>query len=166
MLCPTCKSSSNRVIDSRLTEGSAVIRRRRVCQDCERRFTTKERVEAELRLSIIKANGQRVPYCRDNIFSGVDRACYKLEINEGQIQRLVDQVEEDLFTNHDKDVSTEQIGRYVGNHLRRLNSVAYVRFMSVHRKYGTVDEFIDEITAVRQQESYENPTQQTLFEKS
>ena len=165
MHCPSCKSNNNRVIDSRLTEGGAAIRRRRTCLECERRFTTKERVEAELRLSVIKANGQRVPYTRDKIVTGVERACYKLDISEVQIEQLVDRVEEDLFREHERDVQTERIGSYVGNHLRRLNAVAYVRFMSVHRKYSSVDEFIDEITEVRQRVAYEHPSQQSLFEQ-
>jgi len=164
MLCPACKSSDNKVIDSRLTEGSRAIRRRRVCDDCGRRFTTKERVEEELRITVIKAGGQRVPYNRDNIQNGVERACTKLDLTDQQLQQLVDQVEEDIFAGHDREVRTEDIGRYVGRHLRKLHAVAYVRFMSVHRKYGTIDEFIDEISEVRQRAAEESPAQQTLFE--
>ena len=164
MLCPSCKANSNKVIDSRLTEGSAAIRRRRVCLKCNRRFTTKERVEEELRLSVIKASGQRVPYSRDNILRGVERACYKLDVTEEQLQELVDHVEQDLFCNHEREVSTEHIGAYVGHHLRRLHTVAYVRFMSVHRKYRSIDEFIEEITDVRVRAAEEDPTQQVLFE--
>ena len=164
MLCPACKSTNNKVIDSRLTEAGVAIRRRRVCQDCDRRFTTKERVETELRFSIVKAGGQRVPYNRDKILGGVERACSKLDITEDQMQQLVDRVEEELVRNHDREVATGDIGRYVGDQLRRLDPVAYVRFMSVHRKYATVDEFIEEITDVRQRVAHENPLQQSLFE--
>lgn len=164
MLCPACKDSDNKVIDSRLTEGGAAIRRRRICQVCGRRFTTKERVEEELRVMVIKANGQRVPYSRDNILHGVERACVKVNIAEPQLQHLVDRVEEDVFANHERDVTTEQIGRYVGRHLRQLHPVAYVRFMSVHRKYNSVDEFIEEITDVRHRAAHDNPTQRSLFE--
>lgn len=164
MLCPACKDSDNKVIDSRLTEGGAAIRRRRICQVCGRRFTTKERVEEELRVMVIKASGQRVPYSRDNILHGVERACVKVNIAEPQLQQLVDQVEEDVFVNHERDVTTEQIGRYVGRHLRQLHPVAYVRFMSVHRKYNSVDEFIEEITDVRHRAAHDSPTQQSLFE--
>ncbi len=164
MLCPTCKETGNKVIDSRLTEGGAAIRRRRVCLSCNRRFTTKERTEEEIRLSVAKASGQRVSYNRDNILRGIERACSKLEITEDQLQQLVDRVEEDLFGNHDREVTTEQIGRYVGHHLRRLHPVAYVRFMSVHRKYNTVDEFVDEIRDVRVRVAQDSPAQQSLFE--
>jgi transcriptional repressor NrdR len=164
MVCPSCKGLDNKVIDSRVTEGGAAIRRRRVCLACNRRFTTKERVEEELRLTVIKASGQRVPYNRDNIVNGVSRACSKLEIRDEQLQELVDHVEEEIFSNHDREVKTEDIGRYVGIHLRRLNPVAYVRFMSVHRKYSTIDAFIEEISDVRVRAAQESPTQQSLFE--
>jgi len=164
MLCPACKSNDNKVIDSRLTEAGAAIRRRRACQACGRRFTTKERVERELRLVVIKAGGQRVPYDRDKIYGGVERACYKLDISEEQLHDLVDRVEEDLFGHHDREVSTEQIGRYVAQHLRRLNQVAYVRFMSVYRKFRTVDQFVDEIKEVQVRVALESPDQQALFE--
>ena len=140
------------------------IRRRRRCLNCNRRFTTKERLEEELRLSVIKASGQRVPYHRNKVLIGVQLACHKLDITDQRLEEVVDRVEEDLFANHDRDVSSEQIGAYVGQQLRRLDQVAYVRFMSVHRKYQTVDEFIDEITEVRAQVAQDNPDQQALFQ--
>jgi len=164
MLCPACKATENKVIDSRLTEAGAAIRRRRHCLLCGRRFTTKERLEEELRLSVIKANGQRVPYNRDNILRGVERATTKLNVTDQQLQELVDRVEEEILANHDREVKTEDIGRYVGKHLRRLHAVAYVRFMSVHRKFATIDEFIEEITDVRERVAQESPEQQSLFE--
>ena len=164
MLCPSCKENRNRVIDSRLTENGTAIRRRRTCLVCNRRFTTKERVEQELRLSVLKLSGQRMPYRRDKILSGVEHACYKLEVSEEDLQRLVDGVEEDLFSRHDREVSSEQIGAYVGTRLRQLNQVAYVRFMSVHRKFHSIDEFVDEIRDVRERTALESPQQQSLFE--
>jgi transcriptional repressor NrdR len=164
MICPSCKENNNKVIDSRLTEGGSAIRRRRVCLSCNRRFTTKERVEEELRLTVIKSNGQRVPYNRDNVLRGVERACSKLDVSSEQLVQLVDKIECDLFSNHDREVKTGQIGRYVGRHLRRLHPVAYVRFMSVYRKFSTVDEFVDEISEVRARAAHDNPAQQSLFE--
>jgi transcriptional repressor NrdR len=165
MLCPSCKENNNKVIDSRLTEGGTAIRRRRVCQACDRRFTTKERLEEEVRLTVIKAGGQRVPYNRDKVLGGIERACSKLDIAHDQLQRAVDHVEQDLFGKHDREITSEQIGAYVGQHLQRLNPVAYVRFMSVHRKYSTVDEFIEEITDVRERVAHDNPAQRSLFEE-
>jgi len=152
------------VIDSRVSEGGAAIRRRRVCLQCDRRFTTKERVEEELRLTVIKNSGLRVPYNRDNILTGVGKACSKLNVTADQLQELVENVEGELFSHHDREVTTEQIGRYVGRQLRRLHPVAYVRFMSVHRKFRTIDEFVDEITEVRQRTAEEIPEQQPLFD--
>ncbi len=166
MICPSCTENDNKVIDSRLTEGGKAIRRRRVCQECGRRFTTKERIEEELRISVIKANGQRVRYNRGNVLGGVDKACTKLDINENQLQQLTDRVESDIFSKHDREVTTEQIGWYVGRELRRLDPVAYVRFMSVHRKYSSIDEFIEEITDVRERVAQECPAQQSLFDEA
>jgi transcriptional repressor NrdR len=164
MLCPTCKSDDNQVIDSRVTEAGAAIRRRRVCRSCQRRFTTKERVEEEMRLSVIKANGQRAPYQREKILHGLELACSKLNVTDAQIAQVVDRVEEDVFANHEREVNSEEIGRCVGKHLRRLNQAAYVRFMSVHRKFSTVDEFIEEIMEVRARAAGDHPAQQSLFE--
>lgn len=164
MRCPSCKQNENKVIDSRITEAGAAIRRRRVCSSCNRRFTTKERLEEELRLTVVKNSRQRVPYNRDNVLNGVVRACTKLDVTDAQIEELVDAVESDLFGNHDREVKSEEIGRFVGLHLRRLSPVAYVRFMSVHRKYNSVDAFIDEITDVRERVAQDSPDQQSLFE--
>ena len=104
MRCPTCRADSDKVIDSRSTDGAAAIRRRRQCIACGRRFTTKERVEEELRLTVVKADDSRVPYHREKIEEGLERACYKLPITEEQIGQIVDRVEEDLFRNHDREV--------------------------------------------------------------
>ena len=164
MLCPSCKNTENKVIDSRLTEGGLAIRRRRVCLKCSRRFTTKERVEEELRLSVIKASGQRVPYNRDNVVNGILRACAKLDVTPDRVHALVDRVEAEIFNGHEREITTEEIGKYLGRHLRRLSAVAYVRFMSVHRKFSTVDEFVDEISEVRKRAAQDSPDQQALFE--
>ena len=163
MLCPSCNTDDNKVIDSRLTESKTAIRRRRLCLACNRRFTTKERLEEELRLAVIKAGGQRAPYRRNKVFAGIERACSKLEITDEQIYDVVGHIEGDLFANHDREVTSEQIGAYVGQHLRRLNQVAYVRFMSVYRKFRTVDEFVDEISNVRVDVARDSPAQQSLF---
>ncbi len=153
------------MLDSRLTEGGLAIRRRRICLSCDRRFTTKERVEEELRLMVTKANQQRVPYNREKIMAGVERASYKLDVTEEQLQGLLNEVEEELFANHEREVTTNEIGVYVGRCLRRLHPVAYVRFMSVHRKYESVDEFIEEIREVREHVAQDIPGQPSLFEE-
>ncbi|MCP4249626.1 MAG: transcriptional repressor NrdR [bacterium] len=165
MRCPACKElNKDKVIDSRLTDSGAAVRRRRVCTVCGRRFTTKERIEAEMRLTVVKRDGRRVPYRRDNIVRGVRHACYKLPIEEDAIERLVDCVEEDMQREHERSVSSEEIGRYVAVHLRQVNHIAYVRFMSVFRKFADVAEFVDEINDVTERAAVESPDQQTLFD--
>ena len=165
MRCPSCKEiNKDKVIDSRATDGGAAIRRRRVCLDCGRRFTTKERIEEELRLTVVKNDGQRVPYRREKIMGGVEKACYKLPITPEQLEELVDAVEGDIFRDHDREISTAAIGAFVGRHLRKLNPIAYVRFMSVHRKFNEVDEFIEEIREVKERAATESPEQRSLFE--
>lgn len=163
MRCPTCRADSDKVIDSRSTDGAAAIRRRRQCIACGRRFTTKERVEEELRLTVVKADDSRVPYHREKIEEGLERACYKLPVTEEQIGQIVDRVEEDLFRNHDREVTSEQIGLLAARHLRSVNAVAYVRFMSVYRKFSTVQEFVDAIQDVRERGALESPQQRSLF---
>jgi transcriptional repressor NrdR len=164
MRCPSCKElDKDKVIDSRLTEAGGAIRRRRICTSCGRRFTTKERVEEELRLSVIKRDRSRVPYRRDKITAGVRQACYKLDIGDDQIESLVDQVEGDLFREHEREVTSEQIGELVARRLRRLNQVAYVRFMSVYKNFNDVTEFAVEIQNVQIHAATDSPNQQTLF---
>lgn len=165
MRCPSCKElSQDKVIDSRMTESGAAIRRRRVCQSCGRRFTTKERIETELRLTVVKNNGGRVPYRRDKILRGVQHACYKLDIADETLEQLVDHVEGDIYRDHEREVTSQQIGHCVATRLRQLNPIAYVRFMSVFRKFRDVAEFVDEIDEVTVRAGNESPDQQTLFE--
>lgn len=165
MRCPACRESNkDKVIDSRMTEGGSVVRRRRECIACGRRFTTKERVEEELRLSVIKRDGSRVPFDRAKITGGVRYACYKLPIDDGTIDRLVDGVEGDIFERHEREVTTVDIGEYLIRRLRKLNAVAYVRFTAVFRQYRDVDEFIEEIQNVRDLAAVQIPDQASLFD--
>lgn len=166
MRCPSCKEvNKDKVIDSRATDAGSAIRRRRLCMACNRRFTTKERIEEELRLTVVKNDGARVPYRRDKILTGVEHACYKLPVElVGPLEELVDTVEGDIFRDHDREVTSAEIGEYVTRRLRKLNHIAYVRFMSVYRKFNDVDEFIDEIREVKKRAAAESPAQQTLFD--
>ncbi len=164
MRCPSCKEANkDKVIDSRLTEGGGVIRRRRECVECGRRFTTKERIEEELRLTVVKRDGSRVPYDRQKISYGVSHACYKLPITDSDIDGLVDDVEGDIFKEHDREVSSEEIGEFLVARLRDLNTVAYVRFVSVYRKYSDVAEFVEEIRNVKHLAETQIPQQGSLF---
>lgn len=165
MRCPYCKEiNSDKVIDSRLSEAGEVIRRRRVCMACNRRFTTKERAEQDVKLMVIKRDGARVPYDRNKIFSGVQRACYKRPIQEEVLLKLTDEVEDIIFKTHDREVSTHFIGSVTGEKLRDIDQIAYVRFASVYRSFQDLGELIDEARDVMDRKSTLTPGQQKLFE--
>jgi transcriptional repressor NrdR len=165
MRCPYCKEvNSDKVIDSRLSEGGAVIRRRRVCLSCSKRFTTKERVENDVKLMVIKTGGGRVPYDRNKVLAGIQRACYKRPVEEEAMVQLVDRVEDILFKEYDREVSSKQIGSIVCDRLRDLDQIAYVRFASVYRSFGDLGELIDEARDVIDRQKISTPGQQQLFE--
>jgi len=164
MRCPFCKEvNQDKVIDSRLSEGGEVIRRRRVCQACTKRFTTKERVEKDVKLRVIKRDGARVPFERSKLLAGLQRACYKRPIEEATLVKLVDQVEDAIFKGHDREVSSQVIGALVGSRLGKIDQIAYVRFASVYRRFKDLGELIDEAREVIDRGRDEVPGQQSLF---
>lgn len=164
MRCPFCKANDDKVIDSRASDGGASIRRRRECLKCERRYTTYERLEEAVKLSVIKRDGSRVPYDRMKIQEGIRRAAYKRPISSERIDQIVDEVEEYLVTTFDKEVSTQTIGERIAQVLRRVDKVAYVRFASVYRQFEDVGDFIDEAQDVMQRSAEDIPGQQNLFD--
>lgn len=147
MKCPFCGHDNTRVIDSRPAEENNSIRRRRVCDECDKRFTTYEKVET-IPLIIIKKDNNRETYDRSKIEAGVLRACHKRPISAGQIERLVDDVETEVFKREEKEISSETIGEYVMEKLKGLDMVAYVRFASVYREFKDVNTFMDELKKV------------------
>lgn len=147
MKCPFCGHENTRVIDSRPAEDNSSIRRRRVCDECDKRFTTYEKVET-IPLIIIKKDNNRETYDRSKIEAGVLRACHKRPISAGQIERLVDDVETEVFKREEKEISSETIGEYVMEKLKGLDMVAYVRFASVYREFKDVNTFMDELKKV------------------
>ena len=165
MRCPFCdaEKESLKVIDSRACEGGRAIRRRRECEKCSKRFTTYERVEQQVKLTVIKKDGRRVPWDRSRILSGLERACFKRPVPESELHRIVDEVEEEVFSSHDREVPTTVVGQLVIDHLRRLDQVAYVRFASVYRQFKTLDDLVDEARAVLDARRYEDPGQGRLF---
>lgn len=165
MRCPFCRENDDKVVDSRLTEGGQSIRRRRECLLCQRRYTTYERVEEAVKLSVIKRDGARVPYDRRKIAESVRRAAYKRRIPSERIDQIVDEVEEHLVSDFEKEVSSQTVGERVAAVLRRVDQVAYVRFASVYRQFEDVGEFIDEAQDVIQRAADEIPGQQSLFER-
>lgn len=151
------------MIDSRTAEGGRAIRRRRQCLNCKKRFTTYERVEENVKLAVIKRDGRRVPWDRNKILLGLERASFKRPIAESELHRIVDEVEEETFKTHDREVPATFIGNLVAEKLRRIDQVAYVRFASVYRQFKTVEELIDEAKAVIDAHRFEDPTQGKLF---
>ena len=146
MRCPFCKEQRDRVVDSRSSDAGRVIRRRRQCLACERRFTTYEKIGESFKLYVMKKDKLRVPYDRDKIIAGLRKACYKREISAEQIQQIAEAVEEDIFQRFDKEVSSAFIGESVMKHLRVVDKVAYIRFASVYRNFGDADELIEEVS--------------------
>ena len=142
MKCPFCASSNSRVVDTRSAEGG--IRRRRECEDCERRFTTYERV-APLRLMVIKQDGRREPFNRDKILHGVNVACGKRPIETEAIEELVSGIESELYHRGSREVTSREIGEMVMQNLRRLDEVAYIRFATIYRHFADVEDLSDEI---------------------
>jgi len=163
MRCPFCKSNDDKVIDSRSSEGGTVIRRRRACQTCKRRFTTYERIEETVRLAVIKRDGTRVAYDREKVVAGLQRACWKRPVSLEQMNQIAEAVEEQIFRQFDREVPSRFIGEEVAKRLRRLDSIAYVRYASVYRQFQDVGEFIEEAQEVMERALQETPGQQELF---
>lgn len=144
MKCPFCQVDNDRVIDSRTSQDGFAIRRRRECLDCRRRFTTYERIE-ELSIRVVKKDGGRVPFEREKIKLGLEKACWKRPISDAQIEAIVAAVEEDVYSNHDTEVESRYLGEMVMRHLRLLDQVAFVRFASVYREFQDVRDFVEEL---------------------
>lgn len=165
MRCPFCNADDDKVIDSRATDGGRCTRRRRQCLVCGRRYTTYERVEERVKLSVIKRDLSRVPYDRNKIREAIRQSAYKRPISSERIDQVVDEVEEDLVTHYEKEVSSQTIGEKVAAALRRVDKVAYVRFASVYRSFADVGEFIDEAQELIAEAAADIPGQQNLFEE-
>jgi len=163
MQCPFCGKDNDKVVDSRSSEGGKVVRRRRQCLDCGRRFTTYERPEEALRLTVIKKDGTREPYQREKVVTGLQRSCYKRPVSDEQIRRIVDATEEELFRRFERDVPSSAIGDFVAACLRGVDQIAYVRFASVYRGFVDVGELIDEARDVKDEPRI-GPGQKELFD--
>jgi len=146
MICPFCGANKDKVIDSRSSEGGAVVRRRRQCIDCERRFTTYERVEeTPARLMVIKRDKTRQPFDRAKIEAGVRVACGKRPVGAGALERLVDHVEDAIYREHDREVESRVIGEMVANRLRDLDEIAFVRFGCDYYQFKNVGDVMKQI---------------------
>lgn len=147
MKCPFCNSENTKVIDSRPAEDNNSIRRRRLCEECQKRFTTYEKIET-IPLIIIKKDNNREPYDRTKIEAGVLRACHKRPTSANQINKLIDEVETEIFNEEEKEIASAQIGEIVMKKLKDLDDVAYVRFASVYREFKDVNTFMEELKKI------------------
>lgn len=158
MRCPFCKEDNDKVIDSRSSEGGRIIRRRRECQGCQRRFTTYEKIGEAFKLNVVKKDGTRVPYERDKLIAGLQKACYKRPVSAEKIQDIADGIEEEIFRNYDKEVSALFLGEQAMRFLRRVDKVAYIRFASVYRDFTDAGDLLDEVSqALGEQDIADQP---------
>ena len=144
MKCPFCGLDNTRVIDSRPADDNSSIRRRRLCDECGKRFTTYERVEI-MPLTVIKKDKTREPYDRSKMMSGILRACHKRPVSPRQISTMIDEIENQIFNREEKEIPTSVIGELVMDKLKSVDEVAYVRFASVYREFKDVSTFMDEL---------------------
>ena len=147
MKCPFCSNLENKVIDSRLSKDGNVIRRRRECLDCERRFTTYERIEDVLP-SVVKKDERREPFDRTKILNGIKKACEKRPVSIDTIENAVDEIEREFQGFSEREVRSADIGERVMKALHKLDEVAYVRFASVYREFKDVSDFMVEVQEV------------------
>jgi len=156
MICPFCRIDNDRVIDSRTSQDGLAIRRRRECLACKRRFTTYERVE-ELSLKVIKKDGVRVPFEREKIKRGLEKACWKRPISDRDLEQVVTAIEADVYANFETEVPSDYLGGQVMQRLKQLDQIAYVRFASVYREFKDVREFVDELGPMLDQADRRTP---------
>ncbi|MCP4366843.1 MAG: transcriptional repressor NrdR [Deltaproteobacteria bacterium] len=144
MKCPYCGEIDNKVIDSRLGKDGNVIRRRRECLECSRRFTTYEHIE-EIPIMIMKKDGRREVFSRDKIRSGIKKACEKRNISMNVIEDFIDDIERDLRETGEKEIPSTDLGEKIMVKLHEMDDVAYVRFASVYREFKDVNDFVSEL---------------------
>ncbi|UCH20504.1 MAG: transcriptional repressor NrdR [Deltaproteobacteria bacterium] len=151
MKCPYCGETDNKVIDSRLSKDGTVIRRRRECIICSRRFTTYEHIE-EIPIMIIKKDGRREVFLREKVRSGMKKACEKRNISMNVIEEFIDELERDLRETGEKEIPASEVGEKIMSKLHELDDVAYVRFASVYREFKDVNDFVDELKSLLSQQ--------------
>ncbi len=144
MKCPFCAHLEDRVIDSRAGGSGEVIRRRRECAACERRFTTYERVE-DILPTVVKKDGRREPFDRQKLVRGLRIACNKRPVSTEQIDSIADSIEREAQESERREITSTELGEKVVRHLRDVDEVAYVRFASVYRSFRDIDQFMVEL---------------------
>lgn len=144
MKCPFCNNPDTKVIDSRGQDDNSVIRRRRLCEKCGKRFTTYERIDM-IPITVIKRDGTREIFDKNKLLGGIMKSCNKRPVTAKQIQTLVDDIENSLIGSGEREVYSKAIGNMVMDRLKALDEVAYVRFASVYRQFKDINTFIDEL---------------------
>jgi len=144
MKCPFCNGKKDKVVDSREINEGNIIRRRRECLICTKRYTTYERIE-EIPFSVVKKDGSREDFDRTKVFDGIKRACEKRPVNKDKLEALVDNIVTSLFSRDEREIQSVEIGEKVMEGLKKLDSVAYVRFASVYRDFKDIEEFMEEL---------------------
>jgi len=148
--CPFCDEIEDKVVDSRMAKEGEVIRRRRECLGCKRRYTTYERVEEVLPV-VVKKDGRRESFDRTKILSGLKKACEKRPISTATIEAVTDQIEKRIQEMGESEIESRVVGEEVMKELHQLDQVAYVRFASVYREFKDIDQFMDELKSLAQQ---------------
>lgn len=149
MKCPYCSSLEEKVVDSREGKDSLVVRRRRQCQQCMRRFTTYERME-EIHFMVVKKDGRREPFNRQKIMSGLLKAVQKRPVSVSQLEKIVDEIEARLAEKVEREMTAAEIGELIMERLHEIDEVAYVRFASVYRQFRDVSQFVEEVKGLRE----------------
>lgn len=144
MKCPYCGQLENRVVDSRLNKDATLTRRRRLCESCQRRFTTYERLEVTMPM-LVKKDGRREVWDRLKVVDGLKKACEKRPVSMAQIEEFVDRLERELQDVGEREIPISVVGEKVMDGLRQIDDVAYVRFASVYRQFKDLNEFMDEL---------------------
>ena len=144
MKCPFCGYYETKVIDSRPTDEGQAIRRRRECSNCNKRFTTYEKIE-QIILIVVKKDGTRQSYNRNKLLNGIIRACEKRPVSIATIEDIVDKIEKMLYNSMEKEITTNYIGEKVMDELKNIDEVSYVRFASVYRQFKDINTFMDEL---------------------
>ena len=149
MKCPYCGGLEEKVVDSREGKDSLVVRRRRQCQQCLRRFTTYERIE-EIHFMVVKKDGRREPFNRQKIMAGLLKAVQKRPVSVAQLEKIVDEIEARLAEKVDREMTGTEIGELIMERLHEIDEVAYVRFASVYRQFKDVSQFVEEVKGLRE----------------
>jgi transcriptional repressor NrdR len=148
MRCPFCGNTEDRVVDSRESREGDVIRRRRECVSCERRFTSYEKIELEP-FQVVKRDQRREPYDREKLMGGLRVACRKRPISEQTLVRIADSIEAEMQESGEREISSRELGNMVMRRLREVDSVAYIRFASVYRRFEDLEEFVRELSHLK-----------------